>query len=185
MTRIPIVRADAASPAAKTLLGQVRERSLTPDTPLNLHGQMAHSPAVLASYLGIRRALEEFSTFDFKTRSAIMLRVSAVTGASYAVAVNTVLTARAGWTPSQVEQLRDGTFDDDAKLAAMLEVIRQATCNTGHVADDTWQAALSAGWTDVELAEAFASVALTMMVDYFVHFAQTPLDVAGAVLAER
>jgi hypothetical protein len=180
MTRIPITRLETASPAAKALLDQIRERSLSPDTLLNLHAQMAHAPAVLASYLGVRRALEELSSFDFKTRSAIMLTVSVADDATYATAVNTVLAARAGWTPAQVERIRAGTFEEEEKLASLLEVVRQAARTIGHVEDAAWQAALSAGWTDAELAEAFASVALTMMVDYFVHFAQTPLDVPGA-----
>lgn len=46
MTKIPIVRLETASPAAKTLLAHIRERSLTLDSLLNLHAQMAYSPAV-------------------------------------------------------------------------------------------------------------------------------------------
>ena len=185
MTRIPIVQPDAASPAAKTLLARVRERSLTPDSPLNLHAQMAYSPAVLASYLGVRHALEEFGTLDLKTRSAIMLTVSTLDGATYAAAVNSVLVARAGWTPHQIAQIRTGVLADDAKLTRLLDVVRQATQRIGYVDDGTWQAARSAGWTTAELADAFASVALTIMVDHFVHFAETPLDVPGAPVEEQ
>lgn len=158
----------------------VRERSLTPDSLLNLHAQMAYSPTVLESYLGVRRALEDFGTLDLKTRSAIMLTVSTLDGAIYAAAVNGVLVARAGWAPHEIAQIRAGVLVNDAKLTRLLDVVRQATQRVGRVDDVVWQAACSAGWTTAELAGAFASVVLTMMVDCFVHFAETPLDVPDA-----
>jgi hypothetical protein len=184
MTRIPIVRLDTASPAAQTLLTQVRERSLAPDALLNLHAQMAYSPALLAGYLGMRRALEEFGILDFKTRSAIMLTVSTSDEATYAEAVNRILLARAGWAPDEIGHIHNGTFDADPKLARLLDVVRQSAQQAGRVDQSAWQAALSAGWTNAELADAFASIALTLMVDYFVHFAETPLDVARASVQE-
>jgi alkylhydroperoxidase/carboxymuconolactone decarboxylase family protein YurZ len=158
------------------LIAVIRERSPRPDSLFNLHAQMAPAPALLGAYLGVRRALEELSTLNLKTRSAIMVTVSAADDAEYALAVNTVVATRAGWTPWQIAGIRAGLVGD-AKLKALLDVAREAALDFGRVQDATWAMALKVGWTEAELAEAFTSVALTLFVDYFVHFAQTPLDV--------
>jgi hypothetical protein len=64
---------ETAHPAVRPLLEDIQRRSLAPDRLLNIHAQMAFAPAVLAGYAGMRRALEELSTLDVRTRSAIML----------------------------------------------------------------------------------------------------------------
>jgi hypothetical protein len=178
--RIPVQTLDSAPSAARPILAELRERSLTPGALLNFHAQMSSSPAALAGYMGMRNPIEQFGTLEMKTRTAIMLSVSATDGAKYAQAVNSFLCNRAGWSPEQVSEIIAGTFSDDAKVAALLEVARQAARNIGCVDDGAWRAARTHGWTVEELNDAFASVALTMMVDYFVHFAQTPLDVPAA-----
>src|SRR5205823_14713190 len=98
MTRLPIPSIDQAPLAARPLLADLRQRSLTPGRPLNFQSQMAEAPAVLAGYLGIRRALEDHSTFDLRTRTAIMLTVTSCTHATYAEALHAILGARSGWT---------------------------------------------------------------------------------------
>lgn len=52
--------------------------------------------------------------------------------------------------------------------------------DVGHVTDATWQAALDAGWTDVELTETAAVVALNLFTNYFNHLVQTDLDLPPA-----
>jgi hypothetical protein len=183
MPRIPVQTFDTAPPAAQPILAELRERSLMPGTLLNCHAQMSTSPATLAAYMGMRNAIEQFGTLDMKTRTATMLSVSATDGAGYAQAINSFLCGRAGWSPEEVSEIAAGTFSDDAKIAALLEVARQAARNIGYVDDIAWQAARAHGWTVKELNDAFASVALTVMVDYFVHFAETPLDIPAAHVA--
>jgi hypothetical protein len=56
-------------------------------------------------------------------------------------------------------------------------VICQAAADEGHVREKTWNAALEAGWSTDQLGESFALLAIVLFVDYFVNFAQTPLDV--------
>lgn len=41
----------------------------------------------------------------------------------------------------------------------------------------------SAGWSDVELSEAFAHVAANLFTDCFNHYARTDLDVPGSCSA--
>jgi hypothetical protein len=159
-------------------MDQLRQRSLSPGVLLNVHAQMATSPSLLAAYMGMRRAIEEYGILDAKTRSAIMLAVSSTDGAGYVQGINTVLTTRAGWAPAKAQEIARGTFSDDPKLASLLHVVRQAARGIGHVDDADWTRACEHGWSPEQFADAFASLAVTLMLDYFVHFAQTPIDAA-------
>jgi len=185
MSRIAIVTPETTPPASTPLLEQLRHRGLTPSVFMNLHAQMAYAPSIIGAYIGARHAVAEWGTLDPRARSAVMLAVSATHGATYAQAVNAVLARRAGWMDEQIAEIMAGTFDDDAKIAAMLRVAREAARDVGHVAEGTWQAALDAGWSDAELADAFASIGLTTFVDYFVNFAQTPLDLPAPPMSGR
>ena len=69
---------------------------------------------------------------------------------------------------------------DDPKLNALLALVREQTGNVGSVQDSTWQAALHAGWTDAELTETSAHVALNLFTKYFNHLVQTDLDMPAA-----
>jgi hypothetical protein len=46
--------------------------------------------------------------------------------------------------------------------------------------DATWQAALMAGCTEAQLAEAFASIGLALYADYFLHYGGVELDLPAA-----
>jgi Carboxymuconolactone decarboxylase family len=65
---------------------------------------MARAPAVLASYTGIRKALDELGTFDAKTRTAVMLTVGNVDGGDYFLATISRLAKRAGWSDGQLAE---------------------------------------------------------------------------------
>src|SRR5262249_54821975 len=151
MSRIPTHTLASAPPAARPLLEEVV--TLAGGRLLNLHTTMANSPALLDSYLGLRRALIQHRTLDPKTGAAGMLTVSAVTGGAYALAVTSQVALRAGFSAGEVEELRSGT-SSDGRLAALLAVAREAATGGGRVADATWQAARAAGWDEAQLAEA-------------------------------
>jgi hypothetical protein len=147
---------------------------------LNLHTEMANSPAVLASYLGLRQAVSGHGTLDRKTGAAIMLAVGQVDRSEYALAVSTQVALRAGWSGEETVELRSGKTSD-SKLAKLLTVVREAAASAGRVDDETWQAAQTSGWSEDQLVDAFAYVGLALYVDYFTNFAGTPLDVPAAL----
>ena len=181
MSRIPTHTLDSAPTEVRPLLEHVAQASLSANGRLlNLHGEMAHAPVVLAAYAGMRKATEDYGTFDFKTRTAIMLSVSCAERSDYAVAVNTMIAQRAGWSDDEIDELKGGHGLGDPRLDALLTVVRDAATNGGSVPDTTWKAAIDAGNTAVELAEAFAYIGLTRYVDHFLAYAQTELDVPVA-----
>ncbi len=147
---------------------------------LNIHGGMAHSPVVLATYRAMGRALTEHGTFDNATREAIALSVGAVDQCNYCQSAHTVAATRAGFQDDHVLSIRRGDDSGDAKLDALLAVAREITGEVGHVSDTTYQAALDAGWSEEQLGELFAHVAINLYTNYFNHYAGTELDVPEA-----
>jgi catechol 2,3-dioxygenase-like lactoylglutathione lyase family enzyme/alkylhydroperoxidase family enzyme len=143
--------------------------------PINMHAQMAHAPSVLIGYMGLRSALDEYGTFDRKTRTALLLTVAVADRCAYTIALNGLIARQSGWSNLETIALRGGRTDDP-KLAALLAVARQSATNHGNVDSHVWQAALEAGWTDAQLAEAFGFIGLAQYVDSFINYAQTAID---------
>ena len=147
---------------------------------LNLHAQMAHAPAVLEAYVSIRRATARHGTLEGPIRSALMLAAAVHDGSEYALAVISTLALRSGWHRDQVEALLAGKDLGEEKTDALIGVVREAAANSGHVSDLAWARAAGGGWSDEQLAEAFAYLGLTVFTSYFLNYAGTELDIPAA-----
>jgi len=176
MARIPTHTIEDAPAAARPLLAEMVQFSPTGGL-LNLHAQMAHAPAVLEAYVSLRRATARHGTLDQQVRTALMLVAAAADGSEYAQAIISTLAVRAGWLPDQVNALLSGQPSGDEKLDALADVVGEAAGNSGHVSEATWEAAVGHGWSDGQLAEAFAYLGLTVFTSYFLNYAGTEIDV--------
>ena len=180
MTRIPSHTIQDAPAASRPLLDGLVQVSPT-GRLLNLHAQLAHSPAVLTAYASIRQATVAYGTLDPRIRAALMLTTAGAAGHSaYAEAITSSLALRAGWSQAEIAALRDGRSLGDDKTDALTAVIREAASHRGVVSDATWQRAVACGWDSTQLAEAFAYLGLTLFTAYFLNYAQTPMDLPGA-----
>jgi alkylhydroperoxidase family enzyme len=175
LTRIPTHTIEDAPQAARPLLLDLLQLSPT-GKPLNLHAQMAHAPAVLDAYVSLRRTTATAGTLDQQVRTALMLTAAVVAGSEYAQAILGALAGRSGWEPGQVDALLAGKDLGEAKTDALIGVIREAAADSGRVSDATWARAVSAGWSDSELAEAFAYLGLALFTAYFLNYAATEPD---------
>lgn len=174
MPRIPVhTLQDAPEPSRDALKGLHAKVGKV----LNIHGEMAHSPAVLHAYVGIQQAIAEHGTLDARTREAIALTVAAVDHCQYCQSAHTLSAKAAGLSQDQTVAVRRGEVGFDPKLAALLSVVREAAANVGNVSQPTWQDALEAGWSDTELTEVSAHLALNLFTNYFNHLAETDLDI--------
>ena len=72
MSRFPTHTVEDAPEASRPLLQKIAASSPT-GRPLNVHAQMAHSPAVLAAYASLRAVTAEHGTFDPKMSWALPL----------------------------------------------------------------------------------------------------------------
>ena len=177
MPRIPVHTVENAPENSREIAAKLEKKS---GKLLNIHAGMAHAPAVIGAYNGISEAIAAHGTFDARTREAIALAVGNENGCDYCQAAHTLSGRKAGLSAEQSTAIRAGTVDFDQKLSALTGLVREAAANTGTVTDETWQAALAAGWSQQELAEAFAHIAANLFTNFFNHYAETVLDLPAA-----
>ena len=177
MPRIPAHTLDDAPEQSRDTLAGLAQKV---GKLLNIHAGMAHAPVVLAAYKGIGDAIASHGTFDARSRETIALAVGNEDGCDYCQSAHTLSAKAAGLSVDQTLAIRRGTIDFDDKLAAIAAVVREAAGNTGTVSDVTWKQALEAGWTEQELAEAFAHLTVNLFTNYFNHYAGTELDLPEA-----
>jgi hypothetical protein len=176
MNRIPTHAVGDAPEASRPLLQKIAQSSPT-GRPLNLHAQMAHSPAVLAAYTSLRAVIAEHGALEPKVSWALNLATAVTVGNDYMIAIASRFARMNGWTDAQIAALRTGTTTGDTKIDALTRVVKEAAANSGNVTDVTWKAAQQGGWSDTQLAEAFAHLGLTVFTGYFLNYAQTDPDV--------
>ncbi|WP_413987893.1 hypothetical protein ACMDCR_17840 [Labrys okinawensis] len=176
MSRIPTHTVEDAPSASRPLLQKIVEA--TPmGRPANLHAQMAHSPAVLTAYTSLRAVLAEHTTFDPRVGAALTLAAAGGVGNGYMIRIASRLAQMNGWNEEQVTALTTGTPTNDTKIDVLTGLVRQAAASSGNVTDATWKAAQEGGWSDGQLADAFAYLGATLFTAYFLNYAQTDLDI--------
>lgn len=177
MPRVPVHGVDDAPADAQEDLKAMEEKM---GKVLNIHGEMAHSPVVLATYRAMGRAITEHGTYDARTQEAVALTVGAVDKCAYCQSAHTVAGTRAGLSEEDTLAIRLGKSTGDDRLDSLLALAREIAGDVGHVQDATWQQAIDAGWSVEELQELYAHVAVNIYTNYFNHFAGTELDVPEA-----
>ena len=177
MPRIPVHSVDDAPKGSQETLRQLEAKF---GKVLNIHGEMAHAPVVLAGYTGLQQAIAEHGSFDARAQEAIALVVGNADNCAYCQSAHTGGARQAGWTLDETVAIRSGEATSDRELDALLAVARQITTKVGEVDESTWQQALDAGWTVEQLAELFVHVATNLFTNYFNHYAHTELDIPAA-----
>ncbi|WP_179401669.1 carboxymuconolactone decarboxylase family protein [Burkholderia guangdongensis] len=176
MSRIPTHTVEGAPDASRPFLQKIAQSSPT-GRPLNLHAQMAHSPAVLAAYTSLRAVIAEHGTLDPKVSWALNLAIAGTVGNDYMMGIASRFARMNGWTDAQITALRTGATTGDTRIHALTDLVREAAAHSGKVTDATWKVAQQAGWSDEQLAEAFAYLGLTVFTGYFLNYAETDSDI--------
>lgn len=177
MPRIPVHTVDSAPEASRDALKQLEAKY---GKVLNIHGEMAHSPAVLHSYVALQDVLKEHAVLDARVREAIALAVGNEDGCTYCQSAHTGAGKAAGLSGDEMIAIRRGDADFDPALDALLALAREYAANVGNTGDAAWQAARDAGWSDEELTELSAHVTLNLLTNYFNHHVHTELDMREA-----
>ena len=171
MPRISPVNRDSADVATGRLLDSVQKKlGIVP----NLIATMANSPAVANAYLGFSQALST-GTLPARLREQLALVVGETNGCQYCVAAHTALGKGAGLSEGETCDARRAVAADDKERAA-LEFARTIVTDRGHVSDDDVDDVRQAGYTDGEIGEIVAHVALNIFTNYFNHVAGTEVD---------
>lgn len=149
----------------------------------NMVATMANSLPVARAYLGFGEALGRGS-LPTALRQQISLAVSEFDQCNYCLSAHSFLGSKAGLQESDLLDARQGMAADE-KANAALVFARKIVENRGHVSDEDVEEVRHAGYSDGQIAEIVANVALTTFTNYFNQVAGTDIDfpVAPALMA--
>lgn len=173
MPRIPTPASIETSPAAAQPLLQAVKQSL--GSAPNLFRLVANSPAALEGLLGLNGALGK-GALDAATRERIALAVANINGCTYCNSAHTYLGKNfAKLSDAEIAANRAGASTDpkaDAAVRFAVKIVRER----GRVSDDDFRAVRLAGYSDGELVEIVAHVALNTFTNYINDVFGTEVD---------
>jgi uncharacterized peroxidase-related enzyme len=171
VSRLPLVDpADAAGPSHALLARTQQQLGRVP----NLYRAMANAPAALDGYLSMRAALVR-GTLPERLRERLALLTAEDNACGYCVAAHTFRGAKLGLSSEELAAIRRAEAGD-AKTAAALRFAHELIEKRGQIAAAAFEAVRAAGWSNEELSEIVAHVALNIYSNYFNHVAQPALD---------
>jgi uncharacterized peroxidase-related enzyme len=148
------------------------QRPVLPDCAF-LH-LLANSPAATDSYLACQGALAG-GQLTPRQRELLALAVAEINGSKYCLAVHGALARKAGLTAQDIQFARKATAADPQE-DAMLRFTQAVTLQRGDVSEADFQALKRARFTDGQVAEIVANIALNIFTNYFNVLARTELD---------
>ncbi|MBI1239593.1 MAG: peroxidase-related enzyme [Alphaproteobacteria bacterium] len=161
MPRIAPVSTDTAAPEAANLLSAVKQKlGLVP----NLYATVAHSPKALAGLLQLTESLGA-GALSAKTRERIALAVAERNGCDYCLSAHTALGKRAGLSEAEIHSARVGR-SAEPKEGAAIAFARALVEARGGVSAQDVAAIRNAGFSDEQIVEIIANVALNIFTNY-------------------
>jgi uncharacterized peroxidase-related enzyme len=162
MSRINPINQENANPKALEIVTAVKKAlGIVP----NMVATMAQSPAVATAYVGFSHALSQGS-LSARSRERLALVVAEENSCDYCLAAHTFLAGKAGLGEQEILDNRRGA-SDEPKVAAALAFARKLVRNRGQVGDADVAALREHGFTEGEVAEIIANVALYVFTNYF------------------
>ncbi|MES2047691.1 MAG: carboxymuconolactone decarboxylase family protein [Pseudomonadota bacterium] len=171
MKRLSLIDHHSASGESKLLLDQIH--SAFGSAP-NMFRAVAHSPAALKSMWGAFGALGA-GVINAKLAEQIAVAVAERNACEYCLAAHTALGRKAG---ASAEEMRaaQGAEASDPKTNAALRFALKLVNQRGQIDDADLQAMRAAGYSDEEVVEILAHVALNLFTNYVNLAFAVPLD---------
>lgn len=171
MSRLNTVDPSTATGKSKTLLDAVKSAlGLVP----NMTKVMVNSPAVLEGYLGFSGALSK-GLLDAKIREELALVIAQQNHCDYCLSAHTAIGKMVGLKEDQIIGSRSGKGTDERATAA-LTFTKRVLNTKGQVSEADLNAVRAAGFSDGEIAEIIAHVALNVLTNYFNIAADVDID---------
>lgn len=173
MSRIQLPASiDAAPAAARPLLEGVKK---TLGSVPNLFRLTANSPEALEGYLGLNAALSKGS-LGAQTRERIALAVAQSNGCDYCLSAHTYVAKNlAKLDDAEIAANRAGGSSDPTADAAVRFAAKIVEAR-GQVSEADVAAVRMAGYSEAELVEIVAHVALNTLTNYLNEVFETPID---------
>jgi uncharacterized peroxidase-related enzyme len=173
MSRITTPASITTSPAAAQPLLEAVQQQL--GSVPNLFRVIGNSPATLEGYLGFSGALGK-GALSLKTRNRIAVLVAELNQCDYCLSAHTYLGKHAAkLDDAELSANRDAS-SDDAQAMAALRFARKLVTERGRVTAADVDAVRSAGYSDAQLVEIVAHVALNTFTNYLNVAVDTAVD---------
>lgn len=174
MQTISVPTRDEVSPENQAIFDNLKKMlSFTP----NLYATFAHSPTALGTYLALQNAKSSLSA---KQREVINLVVSQVNSCEYCLAAHTAVGKMVGFSEAQIMEIRHGRASFDAHLDALARFTREVAEKRGHVAAETTDAFLAAGWSAGSLVDVMMVIGDKTISNYLHGATKIPVDFPAA-----
>lgn len=135
---------------------------------------MANSPASLRAYIRADAALVR-GQLTPRQREQVALAVAEINGSSYSLSAHYDTGKNLGLTHHEMQLARNATAEDP-KAETMLRFTQAVVLQRGEVSDDDFQALRKAGFSDAQIVEIVANIALNIFCNYFNSVAKTEVD---------
>lgn len=171
MSRIPLIDSTNATGERQALLAQIHGAfGATP----NMFKAVANSTAALKSMWGAFGALGS-GVIPAQLGEQIAVAVANRNACEYCLAAHTVLGRKAGATDDELSAAQSGQ-SADPKTAAALRFALQLVEARGQVSESDVQAVRKAGFSEEEIVEILAHVALNLFTNYVNVAFAVPVD---------
>jgi uncharacterized peroxidase-related enzyme len=171
MSRLNIPRREEAPAKSQPLFDAVEKQlGIVP----NMFRLVGSSPAALEGYLALNGALGR--TLDAKTRERIALAIAEANGCDYCLSAHTYLGLNLAKIDDTEIALNRAGHSGDAKADAAVTFARKVLDARGRVTDADIAAVRLAGFSEAQVIEIVASVALNVLTNYINNVAETDID---------
>lgn len=171
MSRLTIPAREDAPAKSQPLLDAVEKQlGVVP----NLFRLVGNSPAALEGYLGLNGALGR--TLDAKTRERIALAIAQANGCDYCLSAHSYLGLNLAKIDETEIALNRAGHSGDAKADAAVVFARKVLDARGKVSDGDIAAVRLAGFTEAQVIDITATVALNVLTNYINNVAETDID---------
>lgn len=171
MSRIVAVDPATATGEAKPLLEAVRAGlGMVP----NFMRVLAHSPVALQAFLGFH-GIAGHGALDSRTQERIALAVAERNACNYCLSAHTAIGRKAGLDNAEILAARQGG-SSDARAAAAVTFASALLEDAGQVGDEAFEAVRAAGYSDAEIVEIVAHVALNLFTNILNKAVQVEID---------
>jgi uncharacterized peroxidase-related enzyme len=171
MSRIKPIQTNGATSELKRSLRNSRLKLAEAPSFLQI---MANSPASLRAYIRADAALVR-GQLTPRQRQQVALAVAEINGSSYSLSAQYDAGKSRGLTPEEMQPARNAT-DDDPKAETMLRFTRAVVLQRGDISDEDFQELREEGFTDGQIIEIVANIALNIFANYFNSVAKTEVD---------
>lgn len=169
--QIPATIADAPAASQAFLEAINKKLGVTP----NLFRLMANSPEALEGYLGLAGALAK-GALPAQIGERIALAVAEINGCDYCMSAHSYLGKNvAKLDEAEMSANRNGG-SNDPQAAPAVRFAAKVAHERGHVSDEDLRVIKAAGYTDAQIVEIVAHIALSVLTNYANVVANTAID---------